>query len=82
MRFDPCFLRCHVETRGAIHAIAVEQRHGRHIQVGAGRDQILRQRSPFEEAESRTGVKLDVHTSIQHSAFSTQLFSTQRIFNG
>ncbi len=61
VRFDSRFLCRHVETRRAIESVAIEQRHGRHLQVGAGRDQIFGQGSAFEKTESRAGVELDVH---------------------
>jgi hypothetical protein len=68
---DPRFLRRHVKTRRSIDAITIKQRHRRHVQIGAGRDQVLGQRSAFEKAESGAGMKLDVHKK-KHSAISTQ----------
>ena len=61
MRLDPRFLRRHVETRRAIDAVAIEQRHGRHVQVRAGGNQVLRQGGAFEKAERRTGMEFDKH---------------------
>src|SRR5579863_10510240 len=58
---DPNLFHCHVKTRRAVDAISVEQCHGGHIQTSADSCQILRQGRAFEEAESRAGVKFDVH---------------------
>jgi hypothetical protein len=61
MRLDLCLLGCHVEARRTVDAVAVEQRHGRHVQVGAHGDQILGQRGAFEKTESRAGMEFDEH---------------------
>src|ERR1700722_15934057 len=50
-----------MKTRRTIDAVAIEQRHRRHIQIGAGCDQIFRQRSAFKKTESGTAVKFDIH---------------------
>jgi hypothetical protein len=50
-----------MESRRSVNAITIEQRHGGHMKGGAGRNQVLRQSSAFEKAESGTRVKLDVH---------------------
>ncbi len=46
----------HVEAGSAIDAVAVEQRHGRHVEFGAGVGQFFGQGGAFEEAEGRAGV--------------------------
>jgi hypothetical protein len=61
VRLDAGTLSSQMEAWRAINPIAVEQRHSPHMECGAGRDQVLRQGSAFEEAESRTRVKLNVH---------------------
>src|SRR5713226_5691659 len=61
MRLDPRFLGRHIKTRRAIDAVAVEQCHGRHVQVRACGDQVLGQSSAFEKAESRTGMEFNEH---------------------
>src|SRR5437660_1418662 len=67
MRLDFGFLRSHVEARRSVETIAVEQRHGRHAQFRAARDQALRQGRSFEKAESRAGVEFNVHRAIWSS---------------
>src|SRR5581483_1758803 len=52
-----------MEARGAIHAVAVQQRHGRHAQLGADVHQLLWDGGPLEEAEGRAGMELDEHSS-------------------
>jgi hypothetical protein len=61
MRLDLRFIRGEVETRGAVNAIGIEERHGRHIEVSAYADQFLGQGRAFEKTESRAGVKFDEH---------------------
>ena len=71
MRLESNFIGSEVETRGAVDSIGVEQRHGRHFEMGAHADQFLRQGRTFEEAESGTGVKFDVQVlSTQYSVLS------------
>src|SRR5215469_3991809 len=69
MRFDAGTLGSQMEAWGTVNPIAVEKRHGRHMECGAGCGQILRQRGAFEETESGAGMKLDVH---QFSARTTR----------
>src|SRR2546429_8117285 len=63
---DACFLGGHVEAGCAVDAIAIDQGHGGHAEIGARRDQIFRQRSAFEETEGGAGVELDIS---RHSPF-------------
>ncbi len=67
---DPQFLRGHVKARRTVNAVRVEQCHRRHIEPGTHSRHILGQRRTFEEAESGTGVKLDVQ--MQYPVPSTQ----------
>ena len=60
VRLNLCFLRGQVEARRAVNAIGVEQRQGRHTELGAGCCQFLGQGCAFEKAESRAGMKFDV----------------------
>ena len=60
VRSNLCFLRGQVEARRAVNAIGVEQRHGRHTELGADCSQFLGQGCAFEKAESRAGMKFDV----------------------
>jgi hypothetical protein len=41
MRLDPNFLGGHVEPRGAIDTIVIKQRHRRHLQLSAARNQVF-----------------------------------------
>jgi len=59
VRLDLGFICGEVEARGAVDSVSVEQRHGGHMEVLAHSDQLLGQRSAFEEAECGAGVKLD-----------------------
>jgi hypothetical protein len=52
-----------MESRGAIDAIAIQQRHGGHLQFGAAGNQVLGQGRTLEEAESGTGMELNVQIS-------------------
>ena len=60
MGFDPGFLRCHVESRCAVNAVAVHQRHRGHFKALAQLDQLLGRGRTVEETESGARVKLDV----------------------
>ena len=53
--------RRHVKARGAVDAVAVEERHRRHVQLRAQGGQLLRQRSALEKAEGGPGMEFDVH---------------------
>jgi hypothetical protein len=64
MRLQLRLLGRHMKSRRAIDSIAIQQCHRRHIQVSASRHQSLWQRSPFQKAKSRPGVKFDVHTTL------------------
>src|SRR5579862_3927898 len=61
MRPDLRLLCRHIKTRRAIDAVAVEQGHGWHIQVGTRGNQVLRQGGAFEKAESRAGMEFNEH---------------------
>src|SRR6266478_166567 len=61
MRLESRLFCREMKTRGAVYSISIEQCHPRHPQVRAHRDQFLRNRSPFEEAECGTGMEFDVH---------------------
>src|SRR5208337_3365983 len=61
MRLDPDLFCGEMEARRAVQTIAIEQRHRRHSQVRAHRDQFLGKRSPFEKAERGAGMELNVH---------------------
>jgi hypothetical protein len=50
-----------VKARGAVHAVGVEQSHGWQFELRADCGQFLGQGGTFEKAESRAGVKFDVH---------------------
>ena len=41
VRADACFLGRHVEAGRAVDSVAVEERHGGHAEIGAGRDQLF-----------------------------------------
>ena len=56
-----CLLCRQMKTCRSINPIPVEQRHRRHLVVGTDPGQFLGNRSPFEEAESGTGMEFDVH---------------------
>jgi len=45
------FFRSDVRTRRAVKAVAIQQRHRRHLKFGAAGHQHFRQRSAFEKAE-------------------------------
>jgi len=64
MCFDLGFLRSYVKTWGAVHTIAVEQCHCRHLQFLAARNQALRQGRAFEKTEGGTGVEFDVQRQL------------------
>ena len=49
-----------METRNAIQAIAVGQRHGGHFKFDCTLDQRLGLRRPGKKAESAGGVQFDV----------------------
>jgi hypothetical protein len=70
VRFDFGFVSGQVKARGAVNAVGVEQRDGGQFELGADCDEFLGQGRAFEKAESRAGVKLDVH---QFSVLSSQL---------
>jgi hypothetical protein len=67
VRLDSRFRSGHVETRSAVYAIAIEQRHGRHLQFGTAGDQVLGQGRAFEEAKSGAGMELNIHRAIWSS---------------
>ncbi len=54
-------LRGHVEARRAVDAVAVHQRHGRHIELRAGAGEFLGHAAAFEEGECGAGVEVDEH---------------------
>ena len=53
------FFRRHVEARRAVDAVAVEQRHGRHVERWQRAPPVLRGRRRLEKAESGAGVQFD-----------------------
>ena len=61
MRSEADFLHGQVKARGAVNPVGVEQGHGGHAQMGANSGQFLGQGCTLEKAESRAGVKFDVH---------------------
>ena len=61
MGFELELLHRKMKTRCAIDTVAVEHGHGRHFVCLANLGELLGNRSSFEKAESRAGVKLDVH---------------------
>jgi hypothetical protein len=50
-----------MEARRSINSIHIQQRTRWHLETGAHLHHVLWQRRSFEEAESRTRMKLDVH---------------------
>ena len=58
---DPELLGRLVEARGAVDAVAVDERQRPHAVVGADLGHLLGQRGALEEAEGGAGVQLDVH---------------------
>jgi hypothetical protein len=61
VRLDPRLLRRQMKARRPIHPIAIQQRHRRHSKAGTHSDKFLWKRCAFQEAESGTGVKFDIH---------------------
>ncbi len=61
MRFHFYLLRCQVKASRAINSISIKQGHCRHLVLGAGFCQFLWSGSAFKKAESRAGMKLDIH---------------------
>jgi hypothetical protein len=66
VRFNLYFLRGQVKARSAVNAVGVEQRHGGQLELSTCGYQLLGQGSAFQKAESRAGVKLDVHHSVKN----------------
>ena len=56
VRADSGFLRSHVEARRAVHAVAVDERHGGHAETGAGSREFFGHGRTFEKAEAGAGV--------------------------
>src|SRR5947199_2454464 len=54
-------LRRHVKAWSAVDAVAVEERHGRYVQLRAQGDQLLRRRCALEKAEGGSGMEFHVH---------------------
>ena len=52
-------LGCHVETRRAVDAVTVQQRHGGHVEVGACAGKVFRHAGAFEETEGGPRVEFD-----------------------
>jgi len=53
MRAHPRFFRRHVKARRTVHAIAIEQGHGRNAQVRASGNQILGYGCALQKTEGR-----------------------------
>jgi hypothetical protein len=69
--FEPDFIGREVKAWRAVDAIAVEQRHGRHVVVGTHANQFLGQGRAFEKAECGAGVEFDKQVlSTQYSVLS------------
>ena len=68
MRANADFLRGQIKSWCAIEAIAIEQRHGRHAERGAGARQFFGRRSTFEKTESGAGMQFDIHQSYDSHA--------------
>src|SRR5207249_960950 len=66
-------LRRHVEAWSAVDAVAVEERHGRYVQLRAQGGQLLRQRSALEKAEGGPGMEFDVHQKLQSKVESQKV---------
>jgi hypothetical protein len=64
MRLDLGFFRCHVKARSAVNTIAIEQRHSRHLQFSAARNQALGQGRTFKKTECGAGMKFDVQSQL------------------
>jgi hypothetical protein len=57
------FARGDGKSLRAVDAVAIEQRHRRHVQRGGGLSQLLGKRSAAKETEGAAGVEFDVrHT--------------------
>ena len=69
VRFNLYFCRGQVKAGSAVNAVCVKQRHGGEFELSTRGHQLLGQGRAFEKAESRTGVKFDVH---QRSGVSSQ----------
>ena len=72
VRLGADLFRSHVEARRAAEIVAIHQRHGGVAQVGGALDQILGQRSGFEETEGRASVEVD-KTGLVINAFHEPL---------
>ena len=59
-RANADFLSGQIELWSAVESIAIEQRHGRHAEIGAGRCEVGGRRGTFEKAESGAGVEFDI----------------------
>ena len=57
VRAETGLLRGHVEARGAVDAVAVDDGHGGHVEAGAGAGEVLGDGGAFEEGESGAGVE-------------------------
>jgi len=59
-RPHPALFRRAIKPRRAVDAVAVDERHRRHVALSRGGDQILRERGAVEEGESGGGAELGV----------------------
>jgi len=69
VRLDLGFVGGEMKAWRAVNAVGVEQRHGGHGELRACCHEFLGHRGAFEKAESRAGMKFDVHqlpVKIQH----------------
>jgi hypothetical protein len=60
-RFQTRFLRSEMEARGAVDAVAIEQRERGIVERGGALDERLGQRGAVEKGEGGRCVKLDIH---------------------
>src|SRR5271167_1223021 len=79
MRFNLCLLCSQVKARGAVHTVGVEQRHGGQTELSADCSHFLGQGRAFEKAESRAGMKLDVHFACTCKSLATDQHGFTRI---
>ena len=66
-----------MKSRRTVDTVAVEQCHGRHLELGTHVHKFLGSRGSFEKAEGGAGVKFDKQSSqfsVLGSQFSERLF--------
>ena len=74
MRANIVPLRAGMKPRRAVDAVAIEQRHRRHLQLDRALDQLLRLRGCFEKAESAGSVEFDIATCHKGSIGFTAMY--------